>query len=535
MVLSLLGCGFAVGFVVGRDRPNLPATPVASDGTAPPATASPAVPVAVATAAVPAPVIAGSSAAAVDAGATAEPTSAAAADAGSAQAGTADAGTADAAPAAQDAGAWLVPPDKLGPNTEGLPEAVRRRLPNTPYSLAGIPLIGDVYKARVAITVFGDFQCPYTKQGLDLLLGAVKKYGPELVIGYRHFPLELHENARPAAIASMAAAKQGKFWEYAKLLLERQDKLGPVHLRAYAAELGLDLAAYDAAITSEDAAIQLKVDKLVADGIEVEGTPTVLINGYRLFGLPDANGLEVMIEASLGEVRGNQATGLDLITARGQACDRAAMRMPLKGKEETGIDVLRRLPLDEAPRMGAADPLVGVVVFSDFQCPPCAATSKQLAAFVGKHDDVAVSFRHRPLAVHKSARDAAVVAEFANDNGKFWEMHDRLFTRQDALDRAALVGHATSLGLDGRLLEKALANNSYRDVLDRDLLLATRLGVMGTPTMFVNGRPIPEGATDEQLEQAYQDAKEQADVFIKLYKLSREGYYGALMEMVKPN
>jgi protein-disulfide isomerase len=241
-----------------------------------------------------------------------------------------------------------------------------------------------------------------------------------------------------------------------------------------------------------------------------------------------------MVKQALAEVETYRAEGLDLIAARGKACNRAAMRMPLQSKPETNIENLRNLPLGKLPLRGAPDPLIGIVVFSDFECPPCSKMAKKIGAVIAKDTDVATVFRHNPLARHSHARDAAAAALFAEDHGKFWEMHDRLFENQSALDRASLVRYVKDLGLDAGLFEKALATDAFRTRIDEDRLLAGLVGVRATPTIFVNGRRL-ENPTEEEIATALTDAREQAKRFQQLYEFPREGYYESFMKDVPPN
>jgi protein-disulfide isomerase len=144
-----------------------------------------------------------------------------------------------------------------------------------------------------------------------------------------------------------------------------------------------------------------------------------------------------------------------------------------------------------APRKGAPDARVTVVVFSDFQCPYCTRGEqvlKQLTATYG--DRVRVVFRNFPLPMHPAARTAAAAALAAHEQGKFWEYHDLLFAHQDALGREALEGYARQLGLDLTRFRAALDSGRFDADLAADLAEAARLGVTGTPTFFVNGRRI---------------------------------------------
>jgi protein-disulfide isomerase len=152
---------------------------------------------------------------------------------------------------------------------------------------------------------------------------------------------------------------------------------------------------------------------------------------------------------------------------------------------------LYRVPLGDSPARGGSAARVTMVVFSEFQCPFCArvtgAVDRVLEAY---GQDVRLVWKHRPLPFHDRATPAALAAEAAREQGKFWEMHDRLFANQRALGGPELEAHARALGLDLGRWRAALDSPRTRARLDADAALADQLGVQGTPTFFINGRPL---------------------------------------------
>lgn len=148
-------------------------------------------------------------------------------------------------------------------------------------------------------------------------------------------------------------------------------------------------------------------------------------------------------------------------------------------------------PRAEAPSRGAATAPVTIEVWSDFQCPYCvrgAARMEELRAKYG--DQVRFVFRNQPLPFHKKARLAAAAAMAAHEQGKFWEYHDTLFANQDALDREALESYAQKLGLDLVRFRKALDTKAWDNYVEADVVEAQRRGIAGTPTFFINGKPV---------------------------------------------
>ncbi|MCI0433449.1 MAG: DsbA family protein [Gemmatimonadetes bacterium] len=148
-----------------------------------------------------------------------------------------------------------------------------------------------------------------------------------------------------------------------------------------------------------------------------------------------------------------------------------------------------------------------MVAFTDFECPFCARvnpTLDQLRAEYGAR--VRFVFKHFPLPIHPRAMLAHQAAIAAAAQGKFWEMHDRIFAAQQALDRATLVAHAKALGLDLPKFEHALDDPATQARIRADVDEGTRIGVQGTPTFVVNGRMFsgaqPYESFKAQVEQA---------------------------------
>jgi len=101
---------------------------------------------------------------------------------------------------------------------------------------------------------------------------------------------------------------------------------------------------------------------------------------------------------------------------------------------------------------------------------------------------VQIVFKHMPLSMHSKAMDAHLAAEAANQQGKFWEMHDLIFEFQREMSPAKYLEHAGKIGLDVDRFKKDLVSKKVKARIDLDLAAAAKLGVTGTPAFFVNGR-----------------------------------------------
>src|SRR5438445_1293751 len=143
----------------------------------------------------------------------------------------------------------------------------------------------------------------------------------------------------------------------------------------------------------------------------------------------------------------------------------------------------------------AAGPEVTVTEFSDFQCRYCqraAVVVEQLRKSYG--DNVQFVFKQMPLPMHQYAFKAAEAAVIAQQQGKFWEYHDRLFAATD-LSVDALKTMAAEVGLDLNKFNQALDSPATRAAVEKDIEEAKQLGVRGTPTFFVNGKIVRGAAT----------------------------------------
>jgi protein-disulfide isomerase len=184
-------------------------------------------------------------------------------------------------------------------------------------------------------------------------------------------------------------------------------------------------------------------------------------------------------------------------------------------------------PVGESAFKGAKDAWVTVVEVSDFQCPFCSRvtdTLKEIASTYG--EDVRVVFKHNPLPFHNRALPAAMAAECAHEQGKFWAMHDEMFANQRLLEDSDLEGYAKKASLDVGRWKKCVSEQKYKGKIENDQTTASRLGARGTPAFFINGRFL-SGA------QPFASFKAIIDEELKKAKdsgLSKKGYYADAVE-----
>ncbi len=145
------------------------------------------------------------------------------------------------------------------------------------------------------------------------------------------------------------------------------------------------------------------------------------------------------------------------------------------------------------PALGGATAPVTIIVFSDFQCPKCATAHASLDAIAKEYGTkVRIIARNYPLEQHAMAYKAAVAAEAAFEQGKYWEYANLLFAHQKDLSPEKLKQLATEAGLDRAKFDAAIESGRFASVVDKDLVEGTRVGVQGTPALYVNGRAIAD-------------------------------------------
>jgi len=145
----------------------------------------------------------------------------------------------------------------------------------------------------------------------------------------------------------------------------------------------------------------------------------------------------------------------------------------------------------DGPSKGDPKAPVTIVEFSDFQCPFCSKAEETLKKVMEEYKGkVRVVFRDYPLPFHAEAPKASEAAHCAGDQGKYWEMNERLFANQQALAVPQLKEHAKALSLDQGKFDKCLDSGDKGKLVESSKKAAEEAGVTGTPAFFINGTPL---------------------------------------------
>jgi protein-disulfide isomerase len=337
--------------------------------------------------------------------------------------------------------------------------------------------------AKVTIVEYTDFQCPFCAKVQPTLTKILEKYPQDVRKVFKQHPLSFHKDAPLAAEASLAAGGQGKFWEMKEVLFNNQKQLKEENLIKYAQELGLDLEQFKSDLSTHKYKAQVDRETEEAVKLGATGTPAFFVNGRYLSGAKPLESFVAVIDEELSGKKIPFKWGTNVKDERKQT---QKTQRPAEDPNK-----IYTMPVGSSPFKGPKDAKVTVVMFQDFQCPfsnRSQPTVKQLMELYP--DKVKLVFKNFPLNFHKQAEIAAEAALAAGAQGKFWEMHDKIFANQKNISLDILKGYAKELNLDMNKFNQDLDTHTYKKTIDEDMKLATGAGVRGTPTFFINGKKL---------------------------------------------
>lgn len=384
-----------------------------------------------------------------------------------------------------------------------------------------LPSIGAA-DARVQLIVVNEFGCPACRRGKILLHRVLAQYGDLVRVSFVHNPRPAFAMSAPAAAATIAAANQGQFWALHDLLFSTPGALDEDALRSAATALAeLDssfvLEQWEGDRDSAETREQVARQRSMALATGATATPTYFVNGRLLTGNIGFGDLSAVIDEELIAAEDTGSIGDEWLRQRLKANNpdlhaylfegQVPTREFLEAREvvetasaNSGKRVIRAIamPADfrypvtvrpDDPVRGAADALVTLVEFSDFQCPSCRGLAPILRELLQRYPkDVRLVFKQEPLGYHSLAMRAAEASLCAHDQGAFWGMHDRMF--DGGLQSQQLESYAESLDLDLGAWKQCVEKGAHRDRIKEDAALARKVKALGTPHTFFNGRKV---------------------------------------------
>ena len=256
----------------------------------------------------------------------------------------------------------------------------------------------------------------------------------------------------------------------------------------------VDAEAKKKGLTSEQL-YQQEVDAKVPEPTDVELNAIYAVQREQLGGKPFEE-VKAQLSQNLKRAKIQQARQEYSAKLRDQAKVAVFLSSP---KTQVGFDPARVRGNPKAKVM--------IVEFSDYQCPYCGQVEATLKSVLAKHHDtVALAFRDMPITqIHPMAMGAAEASRCAGEQGKFWEMHDAMFSDQAGLDKGGLENKAQKLGIDQKQFESCLSGEKYKAQIQQDAQEGVRVGVSGTPGFFINGVFISGAQQEAAFEKIVQD------------------------------
>jgi protein-disulfide isomerase len=394
--------------------------------------------------------------------------------------------------------------DDIWPNTQPVAGADGKPDPSVNYAVG----IGEGAASRgpedalVTIVVFGDFECPYTKRTLGTLDEVMAEHGTYTRIVFRHNPLSMHPNARTAARAALAAHRQDKFWQMHDKLFDNQRTITEDNIRVWAGDIGLDMSKFEIDFADHYNETIVDTDAADAKKFGAHGTPSFFVNGRFLGGTQPKHAFDRLIEEEKAraekyvERRGNTKKRLYTDMLGHFAAEVGASKAvvtDLASEARYTIDTL------DLPRKGASGyARVALVECGDFDCPFCSRARTTVDDVIAAYPTLTVYWLHNPLAHHAGAEPAARAAVAANNQGKFWEMHDKLFADTSKRTDADFSDMARELGLDITQFEADFASETTKELVEKQAKICRDNDATSTPSFFINGRLLTGARSKEE-------------------------------------
>jgi len=324
----------------------------------------------------------------------------------------------------------------------------------------------------------------------DILPELQKKYVDtgKLRIVHKEFPAAGGDPSVVASLAAQCAGEQGEYEKMSKWLYRDSSwsEAGEVPaiidtMKATAKDMGLDSEAFDACMDEQQTMETVKQDYFEARGLKFHDLPGVVVGGRIVQQGVSADELTTIIDALLQQ------------SETGTLPDTVVTVTP-SPTPDTDFEP------ETVAIMGSPDATVTIVEFTDYQCPFCQRYSTQTMPQIKENyvdtGKIQYVLKNFPLTqIHPQSVSAAMAAECAGEQGKYWEMHDKLFGEQKQWsgnnDSASIFkGFAKELGLNEKDFDECVTSERYKDKIMADQKEGMAAGVTGTPAFFINGQFI---------------------------------------------
>ncbi len=385
------------------------------------------------------------------------------------------------------------------------------------------PILGDP-DAPITVVEFTSMQCPFCGRAAGTLNELVENNPGDVRLVFKHFPLGMQQEAKPASIALVAAHRQGEdhFWNMKDALFDRLDDYGSQPMEDLAAGIaenqGMDVDQFREDFNDPEAEAIVDRDQSLGQELGVRGTPHFFINGEVVNGAQPLAEFQSVVDqqmAFLDELREEGVAEADLYreaiernlgSAQAPEQERAQQEPQ---EEEVEVEYVPIRDHNFSKGASEEDALVTIFEFSSFQCPFCARGAETIGELVEKYpDEVRVVFKHFPLAMQQQSEPASRAAQAAGNQDRFWDYYDLLYANQDDLGEDLFMQLAEELGLNMDRFQEDYESAETAQFVEQDQSDGQEAGVRGTPGFAINGvrengaQPLPvfEGHVRDQIE-----------------------------------
>jgi len=320
--------------------------------------------------------------------------------------------------------------------------------------------------APITIIQFSDFQCPLCAKVASHVRQVQEAYSGQVRWVFKNYPLfTIHKDALLAHKAALAAGEQGKFWEMHDIIFSNQSKIKRSDLLEYAKRLSLNINQFIFSLDSGRYKAMIENDIEEGNTLGVRGAPTFIINGKKFEGLRSFVAFKSAIDKAL-------------LIASSIEIGPGKKPIPL---EQVAFNIA------SSPVRGPEDAPITIIEFSDFRSSLSARSAKVISEVMEKYSGK-IKWLYKYYPQYITTIDEAACA--AEDQRRFWKMHDLIFSGQEANDDMDYINYALQLGMDMGRYMTDLNSGRYRVRIEQDKTLGKLLEINKIPTIFVNGRML---------------------------------------------
>jgi protein-disulfide isomerase len=353
--------------------------------------------------------------------------------------------------------------------------------------------------APVTIVEFSDFQCPFCRKSVPALQELLAQRAGTVRLVYRSFPLSFHKDSELANEAALAAGAQGKFWQMHDLIFANQSSIQRDDLIGYARQLQLNEAVFLKALDQHTYAGQIAADRALGAEANVDGTPTIFVNGQRLTGV-----------RSTAELL--------------QIVDQQALIAKSKGASR-GSNVVAETPLPDTAMTVLGDEAAPIRIawYTDVRGALAQRQETLLHSLVEAYPGrVRVVYKGLQLPNHADSELAGRAVIAAAEQDSFWKMFEAIAEHPGPLTREDLLAMAEQQHLDSARFSQALDSAHTSSSVAADMAEQRRRAILGSPTLIIDDQRV-DGIQQLSYYRAVIDQKTHADPHAATNQRARSG------------